>query len=175
VQAKQTLGVVMNAARTNTTVFFYELADESHANSPLQNNYGLFRSDWTPKPAAAALHNLTTILTTGADPNAVPDSFSYTVSGLDPPAGFTTVFVKSANVHEIAVWREPDMWNDATHAPIANAAQAVTVNLGATYASIDVYDPLIGAAPIQRLTSVGSVTVDVGDHPLIIEVRKRAR
>jgi len=170
VQAKQTLDVFMNAARTNTKVFFYELADESHANTPLENNYGLFHSDWTPKPAATALHNVTTILTTGADPNAAPDSFSYTVSGLNANNGYTTVFTKSANVHDIAVWQEPNMWNATTHTEIANPANPVTVNLGATYASIDVYDPLVGTSPIQHITGASSVTVSVSDHPLIIEV-----
>jgi len=169
VQAKQSLDVVMNAARNNSRVFFYELVNSTHNNTPLENNYGLFHGDWTPKPAATALHNLTTILTTGADPNAAPDSFSYSVSGL-PSTGYTTVFEKSATVHDIAVWNDPSLWNNTTHTEIAIAPHQVTINLGAAYASVDVYDPLTGAAPIQHLSSVSSVTLNVPDHPLIIEV-----
>jgi len=169
VQAKQSLDVVMDAARNNSRVFFYELVDENYNNTPLENNYGLFHSDWTPKPAATALHNLTTILTTGADPNAAPDSFSYSVSGL-PSTGYSMVFEKTASIHDIAVWNDPSLWNNTTHTEIAVASQPITVNLGATYASVDVYDPLTGAASIQHLTNVSTVNLSLPDHPLIIEV-----
>jgi len=177
VQAKHTLDVAMDAASTNSRVFFYELADETHNNTYLENNYGLFHGDWTPKPAATALHNLTTILTAGADPNAAPDTFDYSVSGVQFQTwgiGYTMVFEKTANVHDIAVWAEPSLWNSSTHTEVANAPQPVTISLGATYAAVDVYDPLIGASAIQHLTSVNSVTVSLVDHPLIIEVSNAA-
>jgi len=177
VQAKQTLDAAMDAARTNSRVFFYELADETHNNTYLENNYGLFHGDWSPKPAATALHNLTQILTTGADPNAAPDTFSYSVSGVQFQTwgiGYTAVFEKTANVHDIAVWAEPSLWNGSTHAEVSNTAQPVTISLGATYAAVDVYDPLVGAAALQHLTSVSSVTLNLVDHPLIIEVSNAA-
>jgi hypothetical protein len=176
-QAKQILNAVMDGARTNTTMYLYELVDNNATGTTgLNPHWGLFNSDWTPKPAATALHNLTTILTAGADPNAAPDSFSYTLSGLPwkgeavMGSGYSMVFEKSATVHDIAVWAEPQVWNDATHSAVAAPTNAVTVSLGSTYASVDVYDPLVGTSPIQHLTSVSSVTVNVSDHPLVIEV-----
>ena len=46
------------------------------------------------------------------------------------------------------------------------------VNLGATYQTVKVYDPLLSAAPIITLTDVASVVLGLTDHPLIIEVDK---
>jgi hypothetical protein len=174
VQAKDALNVVMDAARSNARVFFYELVDESHNNTPAENNFGLFNGDWTPKPAATALHNLTTILTSGADPDAAPDSFSAAITGLPSWGSYSVVFEKTAATHDIVVWHEPPLYNSTTSTEISNPASNVTVSLGSTYASIDVYDPLVGTAPIQRLTSASAVTVSVVDHPLIIEVSTRA-
>ena len=71
-----------------------------------------------------------------------------------------------------------DIWNESAHAEIAAPNTAVTVTLNATYHSVAVYDPLQGAAPIQTFTDVNKVSLNVTDHPLIVEVigqeRRRA-
>ena len=46
----------------------------------------------------------------------------------------------------------------------------ITVNLGATYGSVNIYDPTVSTSPIQTLTNVSSVALTVGDHAFIIEI-----
>ena len=69
VQAKYMLDLLFddwNAGITATVLF--ELVDEQPdpGNTTLNDHFGLFNTDWTPKPAAIALHNLMTILGTPA-------------------------------------------------------------------------------------------------------------
>ena len=60
-------GLLDSALHGNAATYLYELVD-SHpdtTNASPEAHYGLFRQDWSAKPAAVAIHNLTTILTTG--------------------------------------------------------------------------------------------------------------
>ena len=60
---------------------------------------------------------------------------------------------------------------DPTNAvDIVAPAYPVTVNLGATYANVAVYDPMIGAAPIATYSNVSTVSISVVDHPLVVQV-----
>ena len=46
----------------------------------------------------------------------------------------------------------------------------VNVQLGKTYSEVEVFDPLVGATPIQTLTQISSVQPGITDHPLIVEI-----
>jgi hypothetical protein len=46
----------------------------------------------------------------------------------------------------------------------------VTINLGATYSNIAVYDPMIGTTPIATYSNVSTLNISVTDHPLIVQV-----
>ncbi|HKR87489.1 MAG TPA: Ig-like domain-containing protein, partial [Phenylobacterium sp.] len=94
---------------------------------------------------------------------------NYTISGL-PSTGASVEFHEASGAHDIVVWAEPDIWNDATHQEITAPTSQVTVNLGATYHSVVVYDPLVSAQAQKTYTDVSQITVGVTDHPLIIEV-----
>ena len=176
VQAKQILNTVMDAAlHGNAATYLYELVD-SHpdaTNASTEAHYGLFRQDWSAKPAAMALHNLTTILTTGTG-DASGAAVDYTLSGL-PATGASLLFHEANGAHDIVVWAEPDIWNEAAHAEIAAPNTAVTVNLGATYHAVAVYDPLQGATPVQVYADVNAVTLNVTDHPLVVELVGQGR
>ena len=51
----------------------------------------------------------------------------------------------------------------------------VTVKLGAAQASVRVYDPTLGTAPVRTLANVGSVPLTLSDHALIIEIAAPVR
>ena len=46
----------------------------------------------------------------------------------------------------------------------------MTLDLGATHSSIEVFDPLVGTAPIATFSNTDQVTFDVADHPVIVRV-----
>lgn len=173
VQAKSILNTLVDAYKAGVSAtYLYELfdRDSSASNTNPEANFGLFNSDGTPKLAATAIHNLTTILADDGKGSLQPtDPLNYTLSNM-PATGDSMVLGKSNGTYELVVWAEPKLWNDFTDTEVSNAAQTVTVNLGAVHHSVKVYDTLTGTTAIASYTDVSTITIPVSDHPLIIEI-----
>ncbi|MBY5547588.1 calcium-binding protein [Rhizobium leguminosarum] len=173
-QAKLLLNTLMDgAALGSKNTFIYELldaySDPQGANQ--EKHFGLFHLDYSAKPAATAIHNLTEIL---QDDGATRASFSagtvnYSIDGL-PSSARSLLTEKSDGSYQIIIWNEPDIWNQSSDTAIQAAATAVKVNLGASFGSVKVFDPLTGTTAIKSLSNVSSLTLDVVDHPLIMEI-----
>jgi hypothetical protein len=131
--------------------FIYMLHDD-----PVQGYWGLFHTDYTSKLSAAYLHNLTTILADHA--SITPGSLNYAIPN-EPATVHDLLLQKSDQTFELAVWSEQ-----------ASGSKNMTVNLGATYATVKVYDPAIGTLAIQTLHKVSAVPLTLSDHPLIVEI-----
>jgi hypothetical protein len=172
-EAKLILNTLVDAYKAGVgTTYLYQLLDLNSSSSDTnpEDHFGLFNSDGTPKLAATAIHNLTTILSdngTGGHQPTTP--LGYSLSGL-PASGNSMVLGKSNGAYDLVVWAEPPVWNSSTSTDISNAAQPVTVNLGGVRQSVNVYDPLGGTTPIATYTNVSSITVPVSNHPVIIEI-----
>jgi hypothetical protein len=133
--------------------FIYQLRDGEGGTG----NQGLFNSNSTPKLAATYIHNLTTILADTV-PIASPDSLNYSV--IDKPATAHDLLIQKSNgVFELAIWGEKVTGNDN-----------VRVNFGHTFATVNVYDVTVGTIPTQTLTNVDSVSLNLSDHAVIIEI-----
>ncbi|SPP97575.1 RHS repeat protein [Bradyrhizobium vignae] len=173
VQAKSILNTLVDAYKAGVSAtYLYEMfdRDSSAANADPEANFGLFNSDGTPKLAATAIHNLTTILADDGKGGLQPtDPLNYTLSNM-PASGNSMVLGKSNGAYELVVWAEPKLWNDATDTEISNPTQTVTVNLGAVHHTVKVYDTLTGTTAIASYTDVSTITVPVSDHPLVIEI-----
>ncbi|OKO86806.1 hypothetical protein [Bradyrhizobium sp. AS23.2] len=173
VQAKSILNTLVDAYKDGvSTTYLYQLLDASVDNDPSnpESHWGLFNSDGTPKLAATAIHNLTTILADDGKGGHTPTaSLNYTLDNM-PTTGNSMVLGKSNGAYELVVWAEPKIWNDATDTEIANPTTSVTVNLGGVHHLISIYDPLKGTSPIATYTDVSQIVVPITDHPLIIEI-----
>src|SRR5258707_4681212 len=171
VQAKSILNTLVDAYKAGVgTTYLYELLDGSSSSTNPQDHFGLFNSDGTPKLAATAIHNLTTILSDNGNGGHTPTApLGYSLSGL-PASGNSMVLGKSNGAYDLVVWAEPKIWNDATSTEIAASTQPVTVNLGGVHGSVNIYDPLNGTTPIATYTNVSQIVVAVSDHPLVIEI-----
>ena len=166
VQAKYELDALFDSMKAGLSqVYLYELM-----NGDPTDPYGLFNSDGTPKEIAVGLHNLTAILKdTGANAGSFsPGSLNVSVSNL-PATGNSLVMEKSNGTFDIAVWAEPDIWDVNNVREITAPITTVTVNLGAAFGSVKVYDPLTGTSAIQSLSNVSQLQLGLTDHPLIIE------
>ena len=172
VQAKYTLDLLFDAKLAGASeVDLYELLD-AYPKGSVQGDagYGLFDTDNSPKLAATAIHNLTSILADNGT-NAgtfAPGTITPTLTGL--ASARDLVMQKSTGAYDIAVWAEPQIWNAASGTEIAAPTTAVTIDLGASYHSVSVFDPLTGTAPIATYTDTRSIVVGISDRPLIIEV-----
>ena len=158
-----------NALNGIARTYLYELVDEhaSATDTNVEDHYGEFHNDWTPKTGATAIHNLTTILQSAGSGTA-STRLSYSVSGL--PATGHSFLLGSGTAFDLAVWIDATVYSPTNAADIAAAAYPVTVNLGATFSNVAVYDPMIGTTPIATYSNVSTLSISVVDHPLIVQV-----
>jgi hypothetical protein len=174
-QAKLTLNTVLDATRLGVrATYIYELVDNNvSSGGGAWAHGGLFRSDWSPKPAATALHNLMSVL--GSSHGAAPTAAAphYTVSGLTGYNASLT-FHEANGAYDIVVWAEPDIWDATNHAPVAAPAQTATINLAQPVGGYAIYDPLVGVAPVATGGATSHISLTVTDHPLIVELQGAA-
>lgn len=173
VQAKYTLAFLLDAWKAGVSqTYLYELLDERPDPRGLdrEQHFGLFRYDGSAKPAATALHNLTTLL---ADPGAAADfaprPLGYSLSGV-PATTQQLLLGKSDGSFSLILWNETDLWNNATQAPVTGPSASGTLALPGS-ASIQLYDPLVGTTALQRWTGQSHLQLSVPDHPIILSIQ----
>jgi hypothetical protein len=158
-----------NALNGIVQTYLYELVDQnsSATDTNAGDHYGEFHDDWTPKSGATAIHNLTTILQSAGSGTA-STLLNLSVSGL--PATGRTLLLGSSTAFDIAVWIDATVYDPTNDVDIAAPAYSVIVNLGATFGSVAVYDPMISSTPIATYSNVSTLNISVTDHPLIVQV-----
>ena len=158
-QAQGDLDIFMDDARNGVSqTYLYDLLDAYQPGSRQgDDGYGLFDSNGNAKLAAVGIHDLTTILADTGTPLGNPVAAGFTVSGL-PADGQSLDIEKSDGTHDFAVWNQ------------TSGSQPVTVNFGAAYESVEIFDPLQGTNPIATYTDVSSVNLTLTGSPLIVQV-----
>jgi hypothetical protein len=136
-----------------TYTFVYELVDEQGSTG----DQGLYHTDFTPKLSATYIHDLTSIL---ADTKTLPSPgrLDYAIEN-EPATVHDLLLQKSSGSFELVVWDER-----------ASATDAVTVSLGKTRSTVNLYDVTTGTTPTMKLTNVASVPLTLSDHAVVIEV-----
>lgn len=173
VQAKYTLDLLFDAAESGVkTTYLYELLDDfaDSGNTNPENHYGLFNNDGSAKPVATAIHNLTTILHAqdGEAAESNPD-FNFSFSNL-PDTAHQMALQAGDGSTDIVVWAEPDIWDNSTQRELTAQTYQTTLNLGSSHADITVYDPMTGTSAVKTADAAGSVTFELSDHPVVINV-----
>jgi hypothetical protein len=158
-----------NALNGIVGTYLYELVDEasSSADTNPEDHYGEFHNDWSPKAGATAIHNMTTILQL-AGSGMASSALNYSVAGL-PTTGHAFLLGSSTG-YDLAVWIDATIYNPVTATDILAPAYSATINLGSTFAGVQVFDPIIGTSPIAIYTNVSQLQVTVSDHPLILQI-----
>ena len=170
VQAKQTLNGLFDAfAQGVTRTYIYELVDVLPDPTLWTHHFGLFRSDHSPKPAATAIHNLTTLVA-GTDGEFTPGHLDFELHGL-PATGDRLLFQRQDGTFVLALWNEPDNWDELLHEPLPTTPAHVTVDLGFAFASVQVFDPIMGTTPLATHDGEQTFAVSLDDHPLLVFVR----
>jgi hypothetical protein len=172
VQAKYLLDTLFDDWNDGISpTILFELVDEKPdpGNTTPNDHYGLFNTDWTPKPAAIALHNLMTILADPGTGGVAPGSLGYTLAGM-PSTANSTLLEKSDGTFVLALWNDVRLSGPTTQTNITVAPVAVTLTLAAPFQSITVYDPLTGTTAVQSFTDSQTVQIMVPDHPVLVEI-----
>ncbi len=177
-QAKLTVNALLTAFENGSSqTFLYELFDSSlnPSGSEKEFHFGLFNADGSPKQAATAVHNLTSLLSyvDAGTGTAASAATAYSLGGM-PADGHSMTLTKTNGAYDILLWRDANLWNTTTQSETALATKTVTIDLGGLQKTVYVYDPLRGSAPIASYTNVSQITLAVGDRALVVEVGSKS-
>ena len=161
--------------------FSYELIDQKADPNNSENNYGLLRSDGTPKPAYTALKNLigllndpqpaatatsaatTTATTVPSTTTATPlGALNYSIGG-NAQNVHHTLLEKSNGDFYLVLWLEVPSTDQA-------ASQSVTLNFNTALGQATTYVPNQSIAPVAAYTSPTQLTLNVTDAPLVVKL-----
>jgi hypothetical protein len=165
VQAKYLLLLLANAWQHGTRhIYLYQLVDDKAEPREWSRNLGLYRFDWSAKPAALALHHLTAALARAGAPStaAVPD-----LALVGAPAGTGSLWLRGARESLLLLWREQPLWDD-----VANAARAPRIEklrLSGARRTLTRIDPLTGDELTIEPDEHG-YSVELGGHPVLLRV-----
>jgi hypothetical protein len=174
-QAKGTLNGLLDAVNAGISrTYIYELLDEKPDPKQLDAgmHYGLFKVDYSPKKAAFALRNFIAILNAN-DTQKVNASaqgrMRFTLADW-PVSARQLLMQKPDGRFVLALWNEVPFWDREKGKPIDSAPIRVPVDFGKTASVVSVYDPLAGTAPVSTQRNVSQTSIDVPDHPVLVEV-----
>ena len=135
-------------------------------------HFGLFRNDHTAKPSAVALRNLIAILRATGKPSvnrSEKGQMAVRLADL-PVSGRSLLLQKQDGKFALALWNEVPFWDRAGGKPLNSPSARVVVDFGKTARVVNLYDPLVGTAPLFTQRNVSEMTVEVPDHPVLVEV-----
>ncbi len=157
IQALNLLSMYLDQFKRGTShTAVYLLRDRTDEGG--NQSFGFFNSDYTPRKAAVYLHHLTTILADRGSPGK-PGQRNYSI--LEQPATVHDMLLqKTDGTFVLVVWGERLKGSDL-----------VTVQLGGTIPTVNVYDPTKGTTPIHSHRGIDSLKLTLSDHPLIIELK----
>jgi hypothetical protein len=155
--------------------FIYELFDSD------QPQWGLFRADGTPRPAAYGIQSMIKLLNEESwDKLAkvwsalsfTPATLNYTLSSL-PDSVHTLLLQKSSGAFYLILWNEVKNWNVATGKPVYTTLVPLTLRINQSVNSVRTFLPLTSGTAATQIFNTDSVQLNVPDHPLIVEVTLR--
>jgi hypothetical protein len=121
-------------------------------------SFGFYQKDYTPRKAAVYLHNLTTILADKVISKKAPTSLAYTIAN-QPETVHDLLLQNSKGKFQLIIWGEK-----------ATGSERITLTLGKKALRVNVYDPTIGTASVANYKNVSEVTLDLSDHPLVVQL-----
>ena len=172
VQAKYMLDGLMDAYQNgDAKTYLYELLDQHSGSSNTEYNFGLFNADGTPKAAATALHNLTSLLAdNGANATSfTPGALNYQLSGTIA-TDHSMLLQKSDGTFWLELWNEARLSGPTSPTDVSVPNHTVTLSLGSPASNVTVYDPLTGTSAVQSASNTQSVSLSVPDHPILVEI-----
>ena len=161
-------------ARTYT----YELYDQGTSLAEQEQNWGLIRRDYTPKPAYLAEKNLIALLGEAHwDPAAklwrkpalTPGALTYALSG-DTEDVHHTLLQKANGDFYLLLWQEVYSFDRGTKKDIVNPPVNVTLTLGQAVTHVAAYHPAQGLTGTPLTLTGRTVKLSVPDEVMIVRI-----
>lgn len=139
--------------------YLYELVDEfpDVDDSDDQASFGLYRRDWSPKPAADSVTDLLQLLSSVSDSD--PTSLELAVRAPDDE-DVRTLLLGDGDGHWLALWRSVSVYDNQVDEQLEPSTVPATVELGEA-ADVDVYRLGGSAEPVQGPRGSTSVPVEI--------------
>ena len=152
--------------------YLYEFLDEAPdpGLTNFQMHWGLLRSDGSEKPAFTAVKNLINELSDSAEP-AHLEQMTYSLSTSNTEICHL-LLQKSDGQFLLILWQEVSSYDGKKQQDIAVSPQPVTLMLDHSARSISTYEPTVQAQPSHVYANVAKVSLEVPDHPLVIQIEK---
>ncbi len=151
--------------------FIYEFSDEhpEPAMHDAEQHFGIIRTDGSPKPAFTAISNLIHLLGDRGP------AFTTTTLGIHLSGDVTdlhyALLQKRNGRRYLILWVNGRSYDQDTQTDAVVPAQRVTVQFDRPVSSIILYRPSHSAAPTRSYGRIQSLTLDVPDEPLVVEIR----
>jgi hypothetical protein len=178
VQAKYLLTLIAEVwSKKVPRTFIYQLVNNSTSETDWTAGLGLYRYDWTPKTAATAIHNLTSLLLSGGTvasaasmtaASTARGSADFSLTATRDRVGSIAV-QKPGGAVDLLVWREQPLWDaSARRQLVTESAQVSVAPANSNSSKASVYDPLTGKTSQVALKN-STFSFELPDHPVVME------
>jgi hypothetical protein len=151
--------------------YVYELVDQmaDPGLTNTQEHYGLFRNDYSAKPAATTIANMIALMSDKGY-TVTPGTLSYSLT-TPSAAVHHLLFQKHDGSYWLALLQEVSDWKgwNAQGVQVTNPDVAVTLTLPAVASSIETYRPHDSASIVASVPNHQTITLMVPDHPLLVK------
>jgi len=143
--------------------YIYELLDEFEdpQHKDMQKHFGLFHTDYSPKPSALFLHNLHSVLGRDTGAEAAPQDLAISVDGAK-----SILLQRSDGRYALILWREPKLWNPDLKSAAPASPEQVTVHFDKPRTA-SVYHPMIGTAA-SSTPKASSLALELAEDPVVL-------
>jgi hypothetical protein len=152
--------------------FVYELIDSDTAQ------WGLFRSDGTPRPAAIGVRAVIELLQEGTwnrttkrwtAPTFTAGNLDYSLTNV-PSSVHRMLLQKSTGVFLLVLWNDVNNWDRSTGKPVWSTPISATLRVNGGPHRVRTFLPLThGTFPTSSNDS-DTMQLQITDHPLIVEI-----
>lgn len=122
--------------------------------------FGFFAPDYSPRPAALYLHNLTTILADPAPRGVAAD---------DPAEVGLFLEGQTPLVHDLLLHRSDGMFQYVIWGEMLQSSAETVLHFENPPESLRIYDPTSGTEPIHIASASDAIQLTLSDHPLVVE------
>ena len=152
--------------------FFYELIDQGNNPYDFQSNFGLLRNDLSEKPAYRALQNLLGLTEDPGTPFA-PGSLDYSLDGASSDIR-TVLLEKRDGSFWLALWRQADVWNEASGGDLYPVDEQVTLRLARPVAYATAYRPGVSDSAYESWRQTSAIDVRVPADVVLLRLANTA-
>ena len=149
--------------------FLYELANDNvdPTNSNAENNLGLVNTDFTLRPAGAAVKNLISLL--GDTTAGAAGSLDYTITGGNSYLRHM-LLQRADGKFILALWQDVSVFDKSTNGDLTNADLPITLSFNTPIAGVKTYLPNGSISPVSSYGAVSQLGLTVPDQVMLVEI-----